>query len=66
MIIGVLVLWYRLHTENVDASSLEAFKAKLDIGLRNLVLWKVSLCMAEGLEVDGLKEAFQPKTLHVL
>lgn len=66
MIISVLVLWDRLPTETVDASSLEVFKAKLDMALRNQVWWKVSLCIAEGLQLDGLKGAFQPKTLYVL
>lgn len=66
IIISVLVLWDRLPTETVDALSLEVFNAKLDMTLRNLVSWKVSLCMAEELELDGLKGAFQPKTLYVL
>jgi len=46
--------WNRLPTEAVDAPSLEVFKARLDAALRNLVLWKVSLPMVEGLELDDL------------
>lgn len=66
MVISVLVLWDTSAKETVDTSSLEVFKAELDMTLRSLLLWKVSLCMAEGLEVDGLKVAFRPKTLCFL
>ena len=46
--------WHRLPREAVDAPSLEVFRARLDGALGNLVLWKVSLTMAEGLELNGL------------
>jgi len=46
--------WNRLPREVVDAPSLEMFKARLDGALSNLVLWKVSLLMAGGLELDDL------------
>ena len=40
--------WNRLPREVVDAPSLEVFKSRLDGALSNLVWWKVSLPMAEG------------------
>ena len=46
--------WNRLPRKVVDALSLEVFKARLDGALSNLVLWKVSLPMAGGLELDDL------------
>ena len=46
--------WNRLPREAVDAPFLEVFKARLDGALSNLVLWKVSLPMAGGLELDDL------------
>jgi len=46
--------WNRLPREVVDTLSLEAFKARMDRALSNLVWWKVSLPMAGGLEVDDL------------
>jgi len=52
--------WHRLPREAVDAPSLEAFKARLDGALSNLVWWKVSLLMAGGLEPDDLEGPFQP------
>ena len=41
--------------------SLEAFKAKLDRALSNLVYRGISLTVAE---LDDLKGPFQPKTFH--
>jgi len=38
----------------VDVPSLEVLKARLDGALSNLVWWKMSLLMAEGLELDVL------------
>ena len=52
--VRVLGHWNRLPREVVDAPSLEVFKARLDGALSNLVWWKVSLSMAEGLELDDL------------
>jgi len=46
--------WNRLPREAVAAPSLAVFKARLDGALSNLVWWKMSLLMAEGLELDGL------------
>ena len=56
--------WDRLPREVVDASSLEMFKARLDGALSNLVWWKVSLPIAEGLELDDLYGPFQPKPFY--
>jgi len=52
--------WHGLPREAVGAPSLAVFKTKLDGALSNLVWWKVSLPMAEGLELD---DPFQPKPL---
>ena len=46
--------WNRLPREAVAAPSLEVFKARVDGALSSLVWWKMSLPMAEGLELDGL------------
>jgi len=39
---------YRLPREAVDAPSLEAFKARLDVALGSLVRWLVTLHIAGG------------------
>ena len=46
--------WNRLSREVVAAPSLAVFKARLDGALSNLVWWKVSLPMTQGLEVNDL------------
>jgi len=46
--------WNRLPKEVVDAPSLEAFKARLDVALGSLVYELVTLYIAEGLKLDGL------------
>jgi len=46
--------WHRLPREVMDAPSLEAFKARLDEALTNLVWWNVSLHVAGGLELGDL------------
>jgi len=38
--------WNRLPKEAVDAPSLEAFKARLDVALGSLVCWLVTLHIA--------------------
>ena len=40
--------WSRLSREAVDAPSMEAFKARLDGAVSNLVWWEVSLPIAGG------------------
>ena len=39
----VVTQWNRLPKEAVDAPSLEAFKARLDVALGSLVWWLVTL-----------------------
>ena len=56
--------WNRLPRETVDVPSLEAFKARLDGALSNLIWREVSLAMAEGLEAYDLKCPFQPKPFY--
>jgi len=46
--------WHRLLREDLAASSLAVFMARLDGSLSNLVWWKMSLLMAGGLEPDDL------------
>jgi len=53
-VVMVVRHWHRLPREAVDAPSLAVFKARLDGALSNLVWWKVSLPMAEGLELEDL------------
>jgi len=42
--------WQRLPREAVDAPSLSVLKARLDGALSNLVWWKMSLPVAQGLD----------------
>ena len=42
--------WNRLPKEVVDAPSLEAFKARLDVALGSLVWWLVTMHIAGGVE----------------
>ena len=44
----VVTHWNRLPKEVVDAPSLEAFKARLDVALGSLVWWLVTLHIAGG------------------
>ena len=50
----VVMQWNRLPKEVVDASSLEAFKARLDVALGSLVWWLATLPMAGGLILHDL------------
>ena len=50
----VVTHWNRLREEVVDAQSLEAFKARLDVALGSLVWWWANLHIAEGLKLDDL------------
>ena len=47
--------------EVVDAPSLEAFKARLDVALGSLVCWLATLHIAGGLELDDHCGPFQPR-----
>ena len=44
----MVLYWNRLPKEAVDAPSLEAFKARLDVALDSLVWWLVTLHIAWG------------------
>jgi len=46
--------WNRLSKEVVDAPSLQAFKARLDVALGSLVGWLVTVHMAAELNLDDL------------
>ena len=50
----VVTLWNRLPKEVVNAPSLEAFKARLDVALGSLVWWLVTLHIAGGLKLEDL------------
>jgi len=56
-VIRVVKHWNRLPGEVVDAPSFE-------VALSNLVYWKVSLPMAEGLVWMTFEGPFQPKPFH--
>jgi len=53
--------WNRLPKEAMDAPSLEAFKARLDVALGSLVWWLVTLPMAGRLKLDDHCGPFQPR-----
>ena len=44
--------WNRLPKEAVDAPSLQAFRARLDVALGGLGCW-LATCTQQGLELDG-------------
>jgi len=48
----VVTPWNRLPKEAVDAPSLEAFKARLDVALGSLGCWLATLHVAGGLKLD--------------
>ena len=54
----------RLPKDVVDAPSLEAFKARLDVALGSLVWWLVTLHTAGGLKLDDHYGPFQPRTFY--
>ena len=56
--------WNRLHSEVVNAPSLEAFKARLHGAENNLVYWELSLPIAGGLELNDFKGPFQPNPFY--
>ena len=45
----------------MDAPSLEAFEARLDVALGRLVWWLATLHIAEGLKLDDHCGLFQPR-----
>ena len=52
--------WNRLPKEAVDAPSLEAFKARLDVALGSLVWWLVTLHIAGGWNEMSIVVLFNP------
>jgi len=60
----VVTHWNRLPKEAVDAPSLEAFKARLDVVLGSLVWWLATLHIAGGLKLDGHCGSFQPRPFY--
>ena len=56
--------WNRLPKKVVDAPSLEAFKARLDVALGSLVLWLATLNIAGGLKLDDHCGLFQTRPFY--
>ena len=56
----VVMHWNRLPKEAVDAPSLEAFQARLDVALGSLVWWLATLHIAGGLKLNDHYGSFQP------
>ena len=56
--------WNTVPKEVVDAPSLEAFKARLDVALCSLVWWLVILHIAGGLKLDDHCGHFQPRPFY--
>jgi len=54
----------RLPKEVVDAPSLEAFKARLDVALGSLVGWLATLHVAGGLKLHDHCGPFQPRPCY--
>ena len=52
--------WNRLPEEAVDAPSLEAFKARLDVALGSLVWWLATLHIAGGWNYMIIVVLFNP------
>jgi len=61
----VVMHWNRLPKEVVDAPSLQAFKARLDVALGSLVYWLVTLHIAGGLKLDDHHASFQPRSVLI-
>ena len=56
--------WNRLLKEAVDAPSLEAFKARLDVALGSLLWWLATLHIAGGLKPADHCGPFQPRPFY--
>ena len=54
----------RLSKEVVDAPSLEAFKARLDVALGSLVWWLATLHVAARLKLNDRCGPFQPRPFY--
>jgi len=59
-------LWNRLPKEAVDAPSLQAFKARLDVALGSLVWWLATLHIAGGWNWMSIVLLFNPDHSMVL
>ena len=55
---------HRLPKEAVDAPSLKAFKARLDVALGSLVWWLATLHIARGLKLIDHCGPFQPRPFY--
>ena len=60
----VVMHWNRLPKEAVDAPSLEALKARLDVALGSLVWWLATLHIAGRLKLHDHYGSFQPRPFH--
>ena len=60
----VVTHWNRLPKEVVDAPSLEAFKARLDVALGSLVWWLATLHIAGGLKLNDHCGPFQSRPFY--
>ena len=60
----VVTHWNRLPKEVVDAPSLEAFRARLDVALGSLVWWLATLHTAGGLKLNDHCGPFQPRPFY--
>jgi len=60
----VVTHWNRLPKEVVDAPSLEAYKARLDVALGSLVWWLATLHIAGGLKLNDRCDPFQPRSFY--
>ena len=56
--------WNRLPTEVVDAPSMEAFMARLDVALGSLVWWLAPLHIAVELKLNDHSGPFQPRPFY--
>ena len=56
--------WNKLPKEVVNASSLEAFKSRLDVALGSLVWWLATLHLAGGLKLNDHCGTFQPRPFY--
>ena len=62
----VVMLWNRLPKEVVDAPSLKAFKARLDVALGSLVWWLVTLHTAGGWNQMIIVVLFNPGLSNIV
>ena len=60
----VVMHWNRLPKEVVDAPSLEALKARLDVALGSLVCWLATMHVAGGLKLDDHCGPFQARPFY--